>query len=273
MGADDRQLASFDFETHRFRAGLQAPPIVCASSAKFVNSTIEGDLLWPSVAAIDRLEQFLLDPRLIIAFANGSYDLAVAASQKPQLLSIIFRALRDGRVHDILIAQSLDQIFYGTLGVDPRTGGDLRSPTTGKVTKRYSLEIVHQFLTGKVDAKHNDTWRKSYALLANIDPSRWPDEARQYPIDDACNTLEDAAVQIYGQQMPHAWVVQPAIPGILAERTVCKHCSGELTYSWPVGNDGCSKVPRESHKNLDDLPAQVRAAFAAWLGACHSFAY
>lgn len=227
-----------------------------------------GELLGDPRAVWSRFREFL-DSDKTIAAANISYDLAVTAAMDPSLLPTIFKMLGEGRGHDILISQSLDAIYNGTLGIDPRTGGELRSPSKNKVTKRYSLEIVHDLLTGKVDAKANDHWRTSYALLHGTDPSRWPAEARQYPIDDAVNTLEDAGIQIFGRNGDHEWETVPGIPGVCRAKDICRHCEGELTIAWPAGQWGCEKAPRIYHQNQSDLLAQVEAAFAAWLGACH----
>lgn len=268
MTADDRVVA-WDFETRLFRAGEQAPPIVCGSSASIVDGKIVG-ALHDKASSLQKLRQ-LLDSNLVIATANGAYDLAVAANADSTLLPLIFKLLREDRHHDVLIAESIHNIYKGTLFVDPRTGGDMRSPTTNKVTNRYSLELVHYFLTGKTDAKQNDVWRKSYALLENIPIDRWPAEARSYPIDDAVNTLEDALLQLHGPPGEHEWVNMPAIPGVCAVKTICKHCRGELTMAWPPHGSRCEAAPRHPHKNLENLGFQTRAAFAAWLGACHSF--
>lgn len=261
------RLRSFDSETWQFRPGEQAPPLVCASTAKFVDGQIVGELLPKSIVLLTFRQQ--LEAGYTIAFCNAPYDLAVLAQIDPSLLPAIWKAILGGDIHDNLIAQSLDQIYRGTLFENPETGGDLRNPVTGKVTNRYSLEIVHHMLTGRADAKANDVWRKSYALLDGIDPSRWPEQARKYPIADAENTLEDAAIQIIGKAPPHEWMNIPGIPGVCPEQTICKHCKGELTMSWPVGDNGCEAQPRDAHKNLNDLPNQVDAAFAAYLGACH----
>ena len=208
-------MYAFDTETYLFSPGDMAPRIVCGSVAE-ENGEIKGQLL-PNREAVISTFRRLLDSGSTISFANAAYDLAVAASADPTLFPAIFKALREGRIHDVLIAQALDAIYYGTLGTEPN-GGPLRT-SKGKISKRYSLDVVTRLVLGRSDAKEHDTWRKSYALLEGIEAERWPEEARIYAVDDAENTLEVA----------------------LAQR---------------------------QHKNLENLPAQVEAAFALHLGAC-----
>jgi hypothetical protein len=266
MTVDVSKLRALDTETYRFRAGEQAPKIVCGSSAQLVDGKIVGELLEGRKHTAEVFRSHL-DNDMTVAFANAAYDLAVLAQQDSTLLPLIFKALREGRIHDVLIAQSLDAIYGGHLGEDPRTGGDLRSPKTGKPTNRYSLEILTDLVLGRKDAKTNDVWRQSYALLDGIPTDRWPEEARQYPRDDAANTLEVAIAQIYGRPGEHEWQTVPGIPGLVESKTCCKFCNGELTMAWPPGgNSFCEQAPRRPHKNLENLAAQTEAAFALHLG-------
>jgi hypothetical protein len=264
MTVDISKLRALDTETYRFRAGEIAPKIVCGSVAETVDGQVVGSLIGSKHETVDTFRKYLEDG-LTVAFANAAYDLGVLAQQDPTLLPLIFKALREGRIHDVLIAQSLDAIYGGHLGEDPRTGGDLRSPTSNKPTKRYSLEICTDLVLGRKDAKQNDVWRQSYALLDGIPTERWSEEARTYPIDDAANTLEVAIAQIYGKPGEHEWHTVPGIPGIVDSKTCCKFCNGELTMAWP-SNSACDKAPRRPHMNRENLAAQTEAAFALHLG-------
>jgi hypothetical protein len=265
MTADASTLRALDTETYRFRPGEQAPKIVCGSTAQTIDGKIVGRL-WSRREVVATFRKYL-EGGLTVVFANAAYDLAVLAQEDPALLPLIFKAIREGRIFDVLIAESLSAICHGHLGEDPRTGKDICSPTTGKPSKRYSLEIVTYLVLGRVDAKAHDVWRQSYALLDGIPIDRWPEEARVYPVDDARNTLEVAIAQIFGRPGEHEWQTVPGIPGIVETKTVCKFCDGELTMSWPPGdNRACDKSPRQPHKNLENMAAQVEAAFALHLG-------
>lgn len=254
---DFSNYRALDTETFLFRPGEMAPPIVCASTAQIVDGQLVGDLHPNRDTAVAVFKAYL-DAGYTVAYANAAFDLAVLAQTEPSLFPAIFRALAEGKIHDILVAESLNAIYTGLLGLDPRTGGELRSPSTRKPTKRYSLEICTDINLDRVDAKANDTFRKSYALLAGMPVESWPLEARTYPIDDAKNTLEVALVQIFGREGTHAW----------DNNGTCTHCGLRIPFG---AIPPCPTAPRtEPHKNLQNLPAQVEAAFALHLGACHS---
>ncbi|KKW46584.1 MAG: hypothetical protein UY96_C0003G0087 [Parcubacteria group bacterium GW2011_GWB1_56_8] len=263
---DLSRLRALDTETHLFRPGLAAPPVVCGSTSR-VNGKIEGELFDNPTSVWTTLKAYL-EAKYVIAFANASYDLLCAAQADPSLLAAIFQALREGLIHDVLTSQSLDAIYYGHLGLDP-TGKELRD-SKGKVSKRYSLDITTKLVLGREDAKKNDVWRKSYALLQGIPAYRWPVEAKVYPINDTDNTVEIAATQIFGKPGNHEWEEIPSVPGVVQSQTRCKFCFGELTFSWPAADEHCVKAPIVQFKNQDNLAAQVEAEFALKLGAAWS---
>ncbi len=172
-------IVAFDTETALIQPGRLAPPMVCASFA--------GDNTAAVVTrAQGRLCELLAGPD-IIAGANIAFDFAVAAAEDPSLLRSIFDKYDREEVWDVLIAQALDAIAGGHLGVDPSTGKPLRG--------RYSLDACVRLTLGRDDAKANDFWRLRYALLKDIPIDRWPADAKQYPLDDARNTLELAHAQ------------------------------------------------------------------------------
>ncbi len=229
----ERTLVAFDTETHLIQPGLGAPPLVCASVA----DEFRGPRLLSAEDARIELPIILSDSRCTIVGANIAYDFGVmvadvyrcSRSRGDDLLGLVFAAYDAGRVFDIQIAQALDAIARGILERDPESGGPLRDPVSGKPS-RYSLAVCVYQMLGRTDAKANDFWRLRYALLEDIPLDQWPEEARQYPKDDAQNTLEVARAQVYG---------------------------GPL-------NQGPVKGPL---KNLHDVPNQCRAAWALWLAA------
>lgn len=260
-------FASFDTETWKFRPGIPAPKIVCSSQAKIVEGKIHGALI---VGRRNSAATFaeLLKSQSKIFFANAAYDLCVIAQEQSDLLSEIFAAIESGRIFDISIAQALDAIYRGLLGIDPRTGSELRNPATGKVTTAYGLAVCADLVLGRTDSKRHDTWRTSYGLLDGIPVEAWPFEARQYPVDDAEGTLEIGVVQISGRPGDHAWIDVPGLPGY-PPAAICSQCGLDSQTAKP---GVCDKAPRIGpHMNLDNLPAQVAADFAFKLGAAHSF--
>jgi DNA polymerase I len=191
-------LLSFDLETHLIQPGLLAPPVVCWSAAwrgddKMILSKLcaETDFSGPhSEATLDF--EGVFNPKQIFVGANIAYDWCCVLAVRPDLLPLIWKAYEEERVFDVLIAGTLDAIYDGRL-----REGELFAKDGTKIQKgRYSLETVVKDYLGRGDAKRNDRWRKSYALLEHLPISEWPEDARQYPIDDAVNTLEASEMQI-----------------------------------------------------------------------------
>lgn len=210
---------AFDCETHLITDDNLAPRLVCASIAQWTDTpspTINGQILTRN-EAFEAFEAILADPGNIIVGANIAYDFGVLATERPELLSLIFLALREGKVFDVLIAEGLNAIAGGHLGLMP-DGQQMRN-AKGRVTDRYSLDICVRNVLGRSDAKSNAEFVLRYGQLESLPMDQWPIEAIQYPIDDACNTLEVVLSQI------------------------------------------------QTHENLTDMTAQVRAAFHLHLGA------
>jgi hypothetical protein len=232
---DPSRFVAFDTETHLIQPGLAAPPLVCGSVAAFSDGKINGECLDKERTL--SMFQGLIESDAILTGANISYDLLVCANELSRrgidAMPAIFAKLDRGEVWDIQLGEALHAIAEGHLGRSP-DGGPLINPDTGKQTTRYSLATCVELVLGRTNAKANDRWRKSYALLENIPIEEWPTDARIYPIDDAVNTLEVALAQ----------------HGL-----------------WPRG-DGSKWESR----NLHDQSRQVYAAFCMTLGAAWGFA-
>lgn len=204
--ASENRLFSFDFETHKIQPGLLAPPIVCGAWC----SMFQEPQLSDKKTSVEVLRKYLLSDHVIVG-ANIAYDLVCAAVEEPDLLPLICDKLDHGEVFDVLLAQYLDSIYHGYLRdetgkkmlVDPRTGSAVKDPHTGKITNRYNLSVVTDLVLGRVNAKDNDRWRLSYALLENTPIEQWDADAQQYPKDDVTNALEVALAQIAGHKNLH----------------------------------------------------------------------
>lgn len=242
-------MISLDLETHKIQHGLLAPPIVCGSYAYVMT---QGPLMSGLVSPGEAVDCFVRSLRssAVICGANIAYDFGCVAAVRPDLLPLIFDKYERGEVHDILIAQSLDAIakgyFKDKLLIDPRTGSQIRNPN-GKVGKRYNQAIVVDLVLGRKDAKKNDAWRLSYALLEHVPMAEWPPEARQYPVDDAVNCLEVAEVQIKTHENLHDLPAQ------------CRAAWAEhLAAMWGLRTD-----PERVEKLAGDLERQHAEAFKA----------
>lgn len=187
-------MIAIDTETHLIRPGLISPPIVCGSWA-----TAQDKGIVDPAELLAMVEKAFRDKEMI-AGANVAYDFGVIAARAPRLLDVIFDHYEQGLVWDVQIAQALDAIAGGHLFQDPVTHGPLKNPVTGKISRRYSLDICCVLTLGKCDAKTNDTWRLRYAELDGKPIATWPEEAKQYSQDDARNTFDVAKVQYEGSQ-------------------------------------------------------------------------
>lgn len=255
----------FDTETHLAQPGLKAPPLVCASLAQW--SPEAGRCIGKIVDAATARHVFvaaLADERITFVMANAVYDMLVMAVDAMKrgidLMPSIFRAYEAGRIFDIQLAEALHGIACGMLGKDPRTGRKLKDRKTGK-DGSYSLDNVHELVTGKVGAKANDRFRKSYALLEGIPIKQWPPEAQEYPIDDACNTLEDGLAQagLIPNVGSHAFEAR-------GDQQVCIKCGNALVAG--IAPECRSMVARD---NLHDLSNQCYTHWCMELGAAWGF--
>lgn len=251
---------AIDTETHRFQPGLKAPPLVVGSASWFEpGPSIKGTLL-PKDDLVKLFIELLEDDTRVITGANiAMFDLLVIAREYAKrgidLMPAIYKALHEGRIFDIQIAQALHDIANGNLGNDPRTNAPIINPETG-IRGRYSLAYCVDLLLGRKDAKANADYKENYADLENVPIEQWPPEAIQYPIDDTNNTHECALAQtghLPKISVTHDWMANGA----------CRDC-------------GTTKISadchvRRPHRNLHDLANQVYTAHAMHMGAARGF--
>ena len=186
------RMVSFDLETYLIAPGNLAPKIVCGSFADDTGS-------WLSLRdeAVESITDWLQDRSSgPVAGANIAFDFGCLLAEKPSLFPLVWKAYEDGRIWDVQIAQTLVAISEGRLQdgfIFTRSGDKLKS--NGKITTRYSLASCVSEVLGRTDAKRNDAYRLRYGELDSIPFDEWPAEAKQYPLDDAQNTLEVAVAQ------------------------------------------------------------------------------
>lgn len=249
---------ALDTETVAISFGDLAPELVCGSAGWLEsNKTIDGMLMdkWDALAAFgDALE----DGNIVIG-ANIAFDLAVTAKEMEALdvdmYPALYKAFEEERIFDLQIMESLHAVAEGHLGKDPRTGGQLTNPETGK-RGRYSLSTCVDLVLGRQDAKVNDEWRLRYGELKNIPIEQWPKTAREYPVDDAKNTLEVALAQA-------GHIGKVLYKHHFDGTGQCQRC-GATTLGTPCKG-------KVKHRNTHDLANQVWTAFAMHRGAVRGF--
>lgn len=285
---------AFDLETHLVQPGLLAPPLVLGSAAELgqhewlVNvckhcrgtrgltpedRCIRGEILTKH-AAREVFRAILQSPQTVICGANIAYDMLVEAVDfakrgvdiMPEIMAMydpegtIVRGDCDGRVFEIQLAEPLHAIAQGHLGQHALSGQPILSKNGRK--GRYSLDAVTFEVLGREDAKANDRFRLKYAQFDDVPLEQLPYEAWKYPIDDACNTLEDALAQ--AGHLPsanvHEWAQSP-VGGLY-----CTRCNVAMT---PDAPQACMRLQRR--RNLHALAPQAYFAWAAHLGSAWGF--
>lgn len=189
---------AFDTETEAFGPGNMAPRPVIASFYDGASGFFERfkNLFTDEDASLAC--EALLRPGVVVATANGSYDMAVIARDRPELLKLIFDKHERGEWFDIQIQAALDAIAEGRMTegmVLDRNGQVLRKEyPDGPASNRFSLAACVYLYLGRMNAKQNAAFRTMYGALNKLPREQWPAEAQAYPIDDAKNTYEVAAV-------------------------------------------------------------------------------
>lgn len=222
---------ALDLESHLIAPGRLAPTPVIGSMAVVGGPAhlVRVDDIrarWPKVV---RTSEMLVG-------ANIAFDFGILAAHELVGLNEIFRAYAENRVYDVQLAQALDGIANGCLFKEPSTGHPLQG--AGGKRARYSLDTCVRLTLGRDNAKENDFYRMRYAVLAELPVEEWPEEARQYPRDDADNTLAVAL----------------------------GHIGETPRMAMPTEGPWGTRVTAPL-QNLGNLPLQVRAAWALHLAS------
>lgn len=169
------QVVGIDTETHLFKPGTKAPPVV-------VMSLDRGDgygSLHLREGAEGIFRQLVADDEVMLVAHNASYDMTVLANQYNdlELLSAIFDAYERGRIRCSKIRSMLIAIAFDWMDYDPK----LKAPP------KFSLaKMVERHLGEEIEGKHGpDIWRMRYAELDGVPLEQWPQEAKDYARLDA----------------------------------------------------------------------------------------
>lgn len=190
---------AIDFETALIRPGLLAPPPVCLTAYDGnLHAANELPLIWhcylerkgKGLDSYKFLRHILTDANATIVGANIAFDLAVAATEWPDLLPLIFAAYDDERVQDVQIREKLSDIAQGQL--DGKWIADDTQPEGTRFIKHlYSLADVakRHGLADRTSEKNDvDGWRLRYWELRHVPIREWPIAATEYARADAKET-------------------------------------------------------------------------------------
>lgn len=266
---------AFDLETHLIQPGLVVPPIVCGSVATSADAK-----LLDKNESLGTFAEIILHPERVLVGGNIPYDIlcemSYAAEQGFDIGPYVFAAYDpertivtgqcDGRVYDIQVAEALHAVGRGHLGSDPRTGGKLVDPSTGK-RGRYSVSTVVDLVLGRTNAKANAEWRMSFALLEHLHPCYYPASARSYMLDDVENPLQVALAQagLIDNVGPHEWTLGVRGETGWTEPPRCSQCGAS-----PGQTATCKSKWRRL--NTHEISRQCYADFCLKAGAAWGFA-
>lgn len=159
-----------DSETWLIEPGTLAPRLVCVS---YKQENQDPVLVHRNHA--EECVRWLLSEEIV--GANIVFDLGVWANEWPHFMPLIFDALMEGRIHDVLTRQKLIDISRGCYrSVYRKHQGKLRQ-------LNYNLNDLWLRYTGRELDK--DTWRLRYAELEPAPVHMWPRDAQGYALKDA----------------------------------------------------------------------------------------
>ncbi len=179
-------MIAWDTETCPIRRGLLAPPLVCVSWA----SPDGRDGLVHRKEAEPLLRKKLLSDEMTLA--NAPFDLAVVGNEFPKLMPLVFEALAEDRVYDVLNRQKLYDIAHGRYSSTSKPKFFTDAEEQRKKVF-YSLDCTHQRLCGTPLEK--DDWRMRYVEFWDVPISQWPEGAKFYSVEDS-----RAALRVHQEQ-------------------------------------------------------------------------
>lgn len=168
----------FDSETFLFGDGNYAPKIVCAQFAWNDDPAV----IFSRDKAKPVFEELLRESDLIWVSAKSAYDFACAMATWPEFTTQIFELFEQRRVIDIVIYEKF--VMLGKNGYIAS-----RTLPNGKSEKlSYSVSaIAYRRLGITMKGKEKDDesiWRLNFDSLDSLDASEYPEEAREYALDD-----------------------------------------------------------------------------------------
>lgn len=131
---------------------------------------------------------------------NIAFDMAVVLAWRPKLVSKVWKAYEEQRVHCLTVREKLLWLAdTGNLEKRVLENG-------AKVDLGFSqaeMEIRYLAIDRTAEKKDNDAWRANYNLLAGIPAKEYPKEAFEYALADSVNGLRIMhAQEARHQQMP-----------------------------------------------------------------------
>lgn len=176
---------AYDTETHRFRAGLQNPPLVCLQYCEVTPQGLGPSHVVLRDEGLALLWEWTGDPDLMLIGAELAYDVlspvATAGKHGPELLRRFVSKYDADLMSDVFVRQKLIDLARGCYRFERNEAG----ATIG--VNEYNLADL-AWRHAKMDLNKDTYWRLNYHELDNVPLDRWPAEALQYARDDATAT-------------------------------------------------------------------------------------
>ncbi len=184
------KLISFDTETYRIGPGNIAPKIVCASFAtRADHGEIETRLVGnhPDETLESVLRGMLCDPEFRTVTHNGGFDYACVMASYPELIPHVFDAVMAGRATDTLWREKLLNLSTtGRLDKLPLPDGSTAPILYGLAD--LELQYIGRDRSAE-KADMEESWRANYSVLDGWHSNDYPEDAREYALQDAEGTL------------------------------------------------------------------------------------
>ncbi len=257
-----------DLETHLIKAGCPAPKLVCMT---VYDGEGEGEIFLHDEAL--ELARKLLETEHIVGH-HIFFDLGVLAAEDSSLIPLIFKAIKEGRIHCTKIRQMIIDNAEGKLKF-------VWDEENNKYkTSSFSLQALVFRHFGRQISKGEDTWRMRYNELDGIPLSDWPPEALLYAIEDAilCWRVWDVQEQhcqphgLPGGPMGEARQIQAAwalylmsMWGVRTDETMVENLKEKISEEWDefVKEAQEHKFIRKGIKQSKNL-ANIREAIQTW---------
>lgn len=220
-------VVAYDTETALIDAGILAPPLACVT---FCDQTLVPSLTyWQD--SLEPLRKMLLTNKIV--GHNVAYDMAVIASQFPELLELVFDAYQQARVVDTRLNQRLLDLAVGEL--------DGYYNSTGSWVKRfYSLSALSaRYGFGELE---KDQYRLKYGEYRQIQLAQWPAGAIQYAKTDALRTFQVLCKQLEQEE----FLLDAARQAQAAFALHLQSCRGLIT-----NGARCDKFIKQTQQEID----------------------
>lgn len=192
------RLIGFDTETFMIQHSV-APPLVCLS---VYDESVDQAYLYDAKDAAPEFRK-LLDLALsskdvVLVAQNAQFDCCVLTAHEPKLLPLISQAYAKGKI----VCTKLAEILMNS--ADPKTAGRANpmrfmsrvgQPTLAKSSNSLAGLALY-YLREDLSAVKEGNIRTSYDQLADTPISEWPEEARNYAIEDAIYVVRILRCQI-----------------------------------------------------------------------------